>query len=111
MAQEGSGSSAGRLSWWVTRPSPPRLEENIAADPIEAPLLIGRGAADRLILPAVQQRYVDRLCERGQPVDHRRYAGRDHVPMIEEDSPLTPELIRWTHHRFAGEEPTPNCRG
>jgi hypothetical protein len=34
-----------------------------------------------------------------------------HVAVMEEDSPLIPELIRWTHDRFAGEEPTPNCHG
>jgi uncharacterized membrane protein HdeD (DUF308 family) len=86
-----------------------RLEENVPDTPIEAPLLIGQGAADRLILPALQQRFVDRLCERGQPVDHRTYAGRDHVAVMEADSPLVPELIRWSHDRFAGDEPTPDC--
>jgi uncharacterized membrane protein HdeD (DUF308 family) len=89
----------------------PRLDENIPDEPIEAPLLIGQGAADSLVLPEVQQAFVAGLCAGGQAVDYRTYAGRDHVPVMEPDSPLVPELIEWTQARLAGADPTPTCGG
>jgi hypothetical protein len=42
-------------------------------------------------------------------VDYRVYEGRDHVPLVEPDSPLVPELIEWTAARFAGEPIEPGC--
>lgn len=88
-----------------------RLEENVPDGPIEAPVLIAQGGADALILPEVQQGYVDARCAAGQAVDHRTYAGLDHVPLVEQGSPLVPDLFAWTWDRFAGEEPTPTCGG
>jgi alpha-beta hydrolase superfamily lysophospholipase len=86
-----------------------RLEQNVPDGPIEAPLLVGQGGDDRLVLPEVQQRFVDSLCATGRAVDHRTYPGRDHVPLVEADSPLVPELLDWTRARFAGAPPTPTC--
>jgi uncharacterized membrane protein HdeD (DUF308 family) len=95
----------------ATGPLGTRLEENIPTGPIEAPLLVGQGEADSLVLPTVQADYVAARCAAGQPVDYRTYAGRDHVPLVQADSPLIPELIAWTQDRLAGAEPTPNCPG
>jgi len=86
-----------------------RLEQNVPPPAIEAPLLIAQGDADGLVLPTVQADYVASLCDGGQPVDYRTYAGRDHVPLVEADSPLIPELVAWTHDRLAGVDSTPNC--
>lgn len=86
-----------------------RLRENIPTGPIEVPLLIGQGADDQLVLAEVQRGYVESRCDAGQPVDFRVYEGRDHVPLVEPDSPLVPELIEWTQDRFEGAEPTPTC--
>jgi alpha-beta hydrolase superfamily lysophospholipase len=86
-----------------------RLEENVPTGGIEAPLLVAQGEADSLVLPTVQADYVAARCAAGQPVDYRTYAGRDHVPLVQADSPLIPELVAWTQDRFAGAEPTPNC--
>lgn len=88
-----------------------RLEENVPNGPIEAPLLLGQGGDDQLVLPSVQQDFVDRRCAEGQPIDHRVYEGRDHVPLVEPDSPLIPELLEWTRDRFAGAPTTPTCGG
>lgn len=90
-------------------PLVPRLAENVPWGPIEAPLLIGQGGADQLVLPAVQDRFVADLCARGQQVDYRTYAGRDHVPVVEPDSPLIPELIGWTADRLAGAPASSTC--
>lgn len=86
-----------------------RLEQNVPARPIEAPLLIAQGEADSLVLPDVQSAYVDARCAAGQPIDFRTFPGLDHVPLVEADSPLIPELFDWTRSRLAGQEPTPTC--
>jgi uncharacterized membrane protein HdeD (DUF308 family)/alpha-beta hydrolase superfamily lysophospholipase len=86
-----------------------RFEENVPTAPIEAPLLLAQGASDQLVLPSVQADYVAALCTDGQDVDYRTYEGLDHVPLVEADSPLIPELVEWTRARLAGEPPTPNC--
>jgi alpha-beta hydrolase superfamily lysophospholipase len=88
-----------------------RFEENIPDGPIEAPLLLSQGGADQLVLPAVQDQYVATRCANGYDVDYRTYEGRDHVPLVEPDSPAIPELIQWTRDRFAGLPATSNCEG
>jgi len=79
-----------------------RLAANVPVGPIAAPVLIGQGADDTLITPADQAAYVKDRCDAGYAVDYRTYAGRDHVPLIEPDSPLVPDLVAWTADRFAG---------
>ena len=88
-----------------------RLVENVPTGPYEMPLLVGQGAADSLILPELQAGFAERLCSDGNDVDYRTYAGRDHVPLVEPDSPAVPDLIDWTTQRFGGEPFTGNCRG
>lgn len=86
-----------------------RLEENVATMPIETPLLLAQGEADSLVAPTVQDAYVQARCTVGQSIDYRTYPGLDHVPLVEPDSPLLPELVEWTRDRFDGNEPTPTC--
>ena len=86
-----------------------RLEENVPTLPIEVPLLVGQGEADQLVVPSVQTAYVASRCEAGQAIDYRTYPGLDHVPLVEPDSPLIPELLAWTQDRLAGADPTPSC--
>jgi alpha-beta hydrolase superfamily lysophospholipase len=88
-----------------------RLEENVPTAPIEAPLLLAQGGSDQLVLPSVQADYVAARCADGQDIDYREYEGLDHVPLVEADSPLIPELVDWTNDRLDGEAPTPNCPG
>ncbi|MFF0344345.1 lipase family protein [Kribbella sp. NPDC004875] len=84
-----------------------RLRDNVPSGPIKAPVFIGQGAADTLILPATQAEYVDARCAAGYPVDYRTYEGRDHVPLVEPDSPAVRDLLTWTTDRF-GNKPTKN---
>ncbi|MBM6401216.1 lipase family protein [Phycicoccus sonneratiae] len=86
-----------------------RLRENIPTGRIEAPLLIGQGADDSLVVRSAQDAYVEGRCAAGQQVDYRVYGGRDHVPLVEPDSPAIPELLEWTTQRLAGEAPTDTC--
>ena len=61
--------------------------------------------------PGVQASYVAARCAAGHDVDYRTYRGLGHVPLVEADSPLIPELVEWTHDRHAGVEPTSTCPG
>jgi uncharacterized membrane protein HdeD (DUF308 family)/alpha-beta hydrolase superfamily lysophospholipase len=84
-----------------------RLEENLPAAAIVAPLLLAQGSTDGLIVPDVQSDYVAERCAAGYDVDYRTYPGLGHVPLVETGSPLIPELFAWTADRFAGAEPAP----
>lgn len=85
------------------------LADNVPPATISAPLLLGQGGADQLVIPAAQYEYVDDLCAAGQQVDYRVYAGRDHVPLVEPDSPLVPDLLAWTQDRLDGRPVAPDC--
>ncbi|UOE45664.1 lipase family protein [Agromyces larvae] len=80
-----------------------RLAENIPPATISAPVLFGQGGADGLIVADAQEPILDALCAAGASVDFRVYADRGHVPLVEADSPLVPQLFEWTAARFAGE--------
>lgn len=78
-----------------------RLNENVPTLMIDAPVFIAQGAADPLILPKVQEKYVAGRCAAGQALVYREYAGRDHLSVVAADSPYTAELLTWTDDRFA----------
>jgi uncharacterized membrane protein HdeD (DUF308 family)/alpha-beta hydrolase superfamily lysophospholipase len=86
-----------------------RLTENTPTGPIPAPLFIGQGEADSLVLARVQDQYVAARCAAGQALEYRTYAGRDHVPLVEPDSPLIPDLFTWTQDRLDGKPATSTC--
>lgn len=85
------------------------LRANSPTTLIATPLLIAQGDADRLVLPTMQERFVAERCAAGQPLDFRMYPGRDHMPLVAPDSPLTGELVVWTRDRLAGAAPTNSC--
>lgn len=86
-----------------------RLQENVPSGPIAAPLLIGQGLGDELVLPAAQASYVAARCAEGGQVDYRTYEGFDHVGVVGADSPLIPELLSWTQDRIDGKPPVSTC--
>ncbi len=86
-----------------------RLRQNIPTGRIEAPLFIGQGLADPLVLPSVQKNYVKGRCAAGQGLDYRTYAGRDHLSLVAADSPLIPDLVAWTTARLAGDPAPTDC--
>jgi pimeloyl-ACP methyl ester carboxylesterase len=85
----------------TTGPLGRRLEQNIPPATITVPLLIAQGRDDPIVLPSVQQSYIDRVRSAGEHVDYRTFAGEDHVGLVKPDSPLIPVLFRWTASRFA----------
>lgn len=86
-----------------------RLRANSPTRPIAAPLFIAQGEADRLVLLPAQRAFVAARCAEGQRLEYREYAGRDHMPLVAADSPLTADLVAWTLARLAGEPATSTC--
>ena len=85
------------------------LRENVPTDRIAAPLLLAQGEADELVTPAAQAAYVADRCAAGQRIDYRTYAGRDHVGLVEADSPAIADLLAWTADRLAGKPAGDDC--
>lgn len=100
-------------SIWSVRPTNgpfgQRLQENVPTGEIPAPLLIGQGLTDELVLPSAQAAFVQARCQGGWQVDYRTYAGFDHVGVVSANSPLVPELLSWTQDRLDNKPATPNC--
>lgn len=84
----------------TTGPFGARLEENVPPATLPMPVLLAQGETDGLVIPAAQQEYVEQARAAGAQIDYRTYAGRDHVPLVEPDSPLVPELLDWTSERL-----------
>jgi uncharacterized membrane protein HdeD (DUF308 family)/alpha-beta hydrolase superfamily lysophospholipase len=108
------GTALGSESYFSQSPSAgplgARLEQNIPLGAIAAPLLIGQGLADPLILPSHQQRYVEQLCATGQPLQYRTYEGFDHIGLVlDPASPLIPDLLAWTQDRLDGRPQSSGC--
>ena len=79
-----------------------RLVENVPSGRIAAPLLVAQGADDALVDPGRAAGLRRRPVRGRLPGRLRTYAGRGHVPLVEADSPLIPELVAWTTDRFGG---------
>jgi uncharacterized membrane protein HdeD (DUF308 family)/acetyl esterase/lipase len=86
-----------------------RLAENAPATPTGLPTFLGQGLSDPLILPEVQAQFVSGLCSAGQIIEYHTYAGRDHVGVVADDSPMIPDLLAWTKARFAGDPAPTEC--
>lgn len=86
-----------------------RLAENAPSAPTGLPTFLGQGLSDPLILPEVQAQFVSGLCSAGQIIEYHTYAGRDHVGVVADDSPMIPDLLAWTKARFAGDPAPTEC--
>lgn len=93
----------------TTGPLGDRLAQNVPRGPFPMPVLIAQGESDSLILPAMQRHFVSALCASGQAVDYRTYADREHVSLVQVDSPLIGDLMTWTEARFADRPATLTC--
>jgi uncharacterized membrane protein HdeD (DUF308 family)/pimeloyl-ACP methyl ester carboxylesterase len=93
----------------TTGPLGARLRENIPTGPIKAPVFIAQGTADPLVLPAAQDAYVRDRCAAGQPLEYKKYKGKDHLSVVADDSPYTKDLESWTDDRFAGKPAETTC--
>jgi len=86
-----------------------RLRENVPPATMTAPVLLAQGAADGLIVPTAQKAYAEGLCSAGVAVDYRSYKGLDHVPLVDDASPLIPQLLDWSAKRFDGVPAATEC--
>ena len=86
-----------------------RLQENVPSKPTGLPLFLGQGLTDPLITPHAQTDFVNTLCGNGQVVEYHTYAGRDHLGVVADDSPMLTDLMTWTEARFAGEPAAESC--
>ncbi len=86
-----------------------RLAENVPGAITGLPTFIGQGLDDGLILPHVQQAFTEQLCGNGQVVEYTGYTGYDHLTVVDDDSPLVPDVLAWTEARFAGSPAATAC--
>lgn len=86
-----------------------RLAQNTPDRPLRQPLLVAQGLADDLVLPEIQAKFVQALCNAGQALEYRTYAQRDHLSVVAPDSPFIADLVRWTEDRFAGRPAAAGC--
>jgi acetyl esterase/lipase len=86
-----------------------RLRENTPQGTVAAPLFIGQGLTDDVVLPAVQEGFVRRWCDQGQRLEYRTYAGRDHMAVVAVASPPIGDLLEWTRSRLDGRPAAGGC--
>ncbi len=85
------------------------LKQQTPVGPFPAPALVAQGLADPLVLPKLQQQWVDARCDAGVPIDYRTFVGLSHVSLVAADSPLTPQIVQWTLDRWNGEPAPTKC--
>jgi len=86
------------------------LAANAASGPWETPVLVTWGDADEVIPPALQERFVERLCAQGDRVRWVVFAGYRHLPILQPGSRFLPVLIRWSEDRLLGRDgPVDDC--
>lgn len=79
-----------------------QLKAQTPTGPFPAPVLVAQGLDDPLVLPRLQQGWVNDRCESGEVIDYRTFEGLSHVSLVAADSPLTPQLVEWTLDRWSG---------
>lgn len=98
-----------RVQPWDTEPWSTILDENTPGSTlIDAPVLIAQGSVDPLVLPTVQQEFVDAWCNNGQALDYRVYDGVGHLDAGQASGA---DISAWAVQRFAGEPWQPTCGG
>ncbi len=96
-----------RAQPWETEPWATILAENTpGGSPIAAPVLIAQGADDPLVLPEVQQAFVDGWCARGQSIEYQIYDGVGH---LDAGHASAADVSRWAAARFSGDSWQPTC--
>lgn len=86
---------------WDTEPWASIIAANTpGGSTVDAPVLIAQGAADPLVVPDVQQAFVDRWCAAGQTIEYRLYEGVGH---LDAGHASAADVAAWAVDRFAGE--------
>ncbi len=91
---------------WEVEPWKTIAEDNTpGAAPTDVPMLIVQSRDDHIVDPAVTERFVDRLCERGETVELRLYPGGHLLT----GNVAAPDVASWIADRFAGRPPPNTC--
>lgn len=92
---------------WETEPWATILDENTpGGSVVDAPVFVAQGADDPLVVPTVQQSFVDGWCERGQAIEYRVYEGVGH---LDAGHASAADVATWAAARVAGDPWTPTC--
>jgi pimeloyl-ACP methyl ester carboxylesterase len=86
-----------------------RLAQNVADEPIAAPVVIAQGLADEVVPPAATDAFVEARCAAGQPLEYWKVAGWDHGGIVRQGSSLEAPLVAWTSARFSNEPQASGC--
>lgn len=93
----------------VAPPWPGLLEENTPGRArTAAPIFVGQGTADPLVIPELTDLLVARLCAAGDAVTYRRYPGAGHGGIGEA---AAPDVQAWIADRLAGAPLRSDCPG
>jgi len=96
-----------RLDRILAPPWPALLEENTPGrEPITAPVFVGQGTADALVVPQLTDLLVERLCRTGDAVTYRRYGGASHVGIADA---AADDVIAWIEDRLGGVPAETDC--
>jgi dipeptidyl aminopeptidase/acylaminoacyl peptidase len=79
---------------------------SVAPRALGVPLLIAQGSADVIVAPQVTRRFVEQMCQIGQPLRFVEVAGGDHVTIAKRTATTT---IDWIADRFAGKAVPDDC--
>ena len=85
------------------------LKQQSPTGPFAGSVLVAQGLADPLVLPKLQQQWVDDRCDAGIAIDYRTFEGLSHVSLVAADSPLTPQIVQWTLDRWNGDTAPTEC--
>jgi len=83
-----------------------RLRENVPAQAIPAPVLIGQGEADTTVPAKIQDVYVGQECATGTTVDYRTFPGAGHSGVL---TGASPDLAQWSRDRLDGKPAASSC--
>lgn len=81
-------------------------ENTIDPDDVQGPVLVAQGGEDRIVLPALTERFVEELCAAGVDVVYERYATADHLTVLGAGAA---DVGSWFAERVAGTPPEPTC--
>ncbi|HVL54394.1 MAG TPA: lipase family protein [Vitreimonas sp.] len=96
-----------RLEALIEPPWPGLLEENTPGrHPTAAPIFVGQGTADPLVVPQLTDALVARLCATGNAVTYRRYLGAGHGSVADA---AWADVRTFIGDRLAGRQAASDC--
>jgi predicted alpha/beta hydrolase len=92
---------------WETEPWATILADNTPGGSlVDAPVFVAQGADDPLVVPEVQQAFVDGWCARGQSIEYRVYDGVGH---LDAGRASADDVVAWAVARLDGDPWVPTC--